>query len=61
MFAAHLLSRLPDRMREVIELVYVHDLTHQEVADMMSIPLGTVLSRVSRARARLRDFLLATA
>jgi RNA polymerase sigma-70 factor (ECF subfamily) len=38
--------------------VVVGELTHQEVADMLSIPLGTVLSRVSRARRRLRDVLV---
>ena len=42
-------------------LVVVGELTHQEVADLLNVPLGTVLSRVSRARRRLREFLLATA
>jgi len=32
-------------------------LTHQEAADLLGIPLGTVLSRVSRARVRLREYL----
>ena len=40
-------------------LVVVGELTHQETADLMGIPLGTVLSRVSRARQRLREYLLA--
>lgn len=52
------LNQLPKELRETLLLVVVGELTHQEVADMMSIPLGTVLSRVSRARKRLRDFLL---
>jgi RNA polymerase sigma-70 factor (ECF subfamily) len=34
-------------------------LTHQEVADLLEVPLGTVLSRVSRARRRLRELLIA--
>jgi RNA polymerase sigma-70 factor (ECF subfamily) len=39
----------------------VGELTHQETADMLGVPLGTVLSRVSRARRRLREALLAAA
>lgn len=55
------LNRLPKELRETLLLVVVGELTHQEVADLLEIPLGTVLSRVSRARRRLREFLLATA
>ncbi|MGD0900235.1 MAG: RNA polymerase sigma factor [Thermoguttaceae bacterium] len=53
------LNRLPDELRETLLLVVVTELTHQEAADLLGIPLGTVLSRVSRARKRLREFLLA--
>ena len=55
------LDELPDKLRDALLLVVVGDLTHQEVADMLEIPLGTVLSRVSRARQRLRKSLLAAA
>lgn len=57
----HGLSRLPTELRESLLLVVVGELTHQEVADMLGVPLGTVLSRVSRARQRLREYLLVTA
>ena len=53
------LSRLPVDLKETLLLVVVGELTHQEVADLLDIPLGTVLSRVSRSRARLRDILVA--
>ena len=53
------LERLPDDLRETLLLVVVAELTHQEAADLLGVPLGTVLSRVSRARARLREYLLA--
>ncbi len=55
----HSLARLPGELRETLLLVVVGELTHQEVADMLNIPLGTVLSRVSRARKRLREYLMA--
>ena len=53
------LGQLPTELRETLLLVVVGELTHQEVANLLEIPLGTVLSRVSRARARLREYLLA--
>lgn len=56
----HALGELPEELRETLLLVVVGELTHQEVADMLGIPLGTVLSRVSRARRRLRDVLVGT-
>ncbi len=55
----HALAQLPGELRETLLLVVVGELTHQEVADMMDIPLGTVLSRVSRGRKRLRETLTA--
>lgn len=54
-------ARLPLELRETLLLVVVGELTHQEAADLQGIPLGTVLSRVSRARSRLRDYLLEAA
>ena len=55
------LNSLPDDLRETLLLVVVGELTHQEVADLLKIPLGTVLSRVSRARRRLRELLVSAA
>ncbi len=51
------LQRLPEVLRETLLLVVVGELTHQEAADLLEVPLGTVLSRVSRARTRLREYL----
>lgn len=53
------LNQLARPLRETLLLVVVAELTHQEAADLMGIPLGTVLSRVSRARKRLREILTA--
>jgi len=53
------LDALPRELRETLLLVVVGGLTHQEAADLLGVPLGTVLSRVSRARGRLRETLLA--
>ena len=53
------LSQLPTELRESLLLVVVGELTHQETANALGVPLGTVLSRVCRARQRLRKYLLA--
>lgn len=55
----HALASLTGDLRESLLLVVVGELTHQEAADMLGIPLGTVLSRVSRARQKLRLHYLA--
>lgn len=54
------LGALPQELRETLLLVVVSGLTHQEAADELGIPLGTVLSRVARARSRLRAALAAS-
>ncbi len=47
-------SGLPEEMSEVLGLVAVDEISYQDAADILDIPLGTVRSRVSRARAVLR-------
>lgn len=51
------LGELPDDWRMVVLLSDVHGLSYQEVAESTGLALGTVKSRLSRARARLRDLL----
>lgn len=50
-----LLQRLPPEHREVLLLVGVEALSYQQVAEVIGVPVGTVMSRLSRARARLRE------
>lgn len=49
------LEDLPNDARAVLMLVAVEGHSYQEVADIMDIPLGTVMSRLSRARQMLRQ------
>jgi RNA polymerase sigma-70 factor, ECF subfamily len=51
------LRRLTPEQREPLLLVCVEQLSYAEVAEVMRIPMGTVMSRVCRARAVLRHFL----
>ncbi len=49
------LKRLPQHYQEVVILSDVDDLSYKEIADALSIPTGTVMSRLSRGRSLLRS------
>jgi RNA polymerase sigma-70 factor (ECF subfamily) len=51
------LHRLPDAQREVLLLIGVEQLSYAECAEVLRVPLGTVMSRLSRARVALRGLL----
>lgn len=48
-------TRLPDAQRAALHLVAVEGLSYQEAADALGIPVGTLMSRLSRARTALRE------
>jgi RNA polymerase sigma factor (sigma-70 family) len=54
------LVRLPEDQRAVLLLIAVEDLTYAEAAKVLNVPIGTVMSRLSRARARLQQELAGT-
>ncbi len=47
-------ERLPVEQREILLLAAVEELRYEEIAAVLAIPIGTVMSRLSRARAKLR-------
>ncbi|MGL4404334.1 MAG: RNA polymerase sigma factor [Notoacmeibacter sp.] len=49
------MADLPDDQREVIMLVCVDDLTYREAAEIIGVPIGTVMSRLARARLALAE------
>lgn len=51
------LEKLPAEFREVIVLREFEELSYKEIADVVKIPLGTVMSRLARARKRLEKIL----
>jgi RNA polymerase sigma-70 factor (ECF subfamily) len=53
------LARLPDEQRAVLLLVGLEQFTYEEAARVLGIPIGTVMSRLSRGRERLRVILAA--
>lgn len=48
------LDALPDTFKQVVRLVDLDGLSYQEAADVMGVPIGTVMSRLHRARQRIR-------
>jgi RNA polymerase sigma-70 factor, ECF subfamily len=52
------LERLPVQFREVILLCDVEEMSYQEIAEIIGIPIGTVMSRLSRARKSMRELLV---
>ena len=51
------IRRLPPDQREVLLLVALEDMSYAEAADTLGIPIGTVMSRLARAREKLRAML----
>jgi RNA polymerase sigma-70 factor (ECF subfamily) len=47
------MAALPDEQREVISLVAVEGLSYREAADVLEVPIGTIMSRLARARSAL--------
>jgi RNA polymerase sigma-70 factor, ECF subfamily len=50
-----LINALPQQFREVIVLREVNELSYQEIAEVSGVPVGTVMSRLARARSMLRS------
>jgi RNA polymerase sigma-70 factor (ECF subfamily) len=53
----HAVNRLSAEHRQILLLVSVEELSYREIAHELEIPLGTVMSRLARARERLRELL----
>lgn len=51
------LEKLPPAFREVIVLKEMNDLSYKEIAEIAGVPMGTVMSRLARARKMLGEFL----
>lgn len=47
---------LPEEQRQALHLVAIEEMSYQEAAEVLGVPVGTLMSRLSRARARLREF-----
>ena len=50
-----LIADLPEEFREVLILREMEDMSYREIAEVTAVPIGTVMSRLARARAMLRE------
>ena len=53
------MDELPAELREILTLRHQEDLSYKEIADIAQIPAGTVMSRLARARGKLKERLAA--
>jgi RNA polymerase sigma-70 factor (ECF subfamily) len=51
------IARLPEEFREALVLREIEELSYEEIVEITGVPLGTVKSRINRARARLVQML----
>ena len=51
------LRQLPDEQREILLLVALEEMSYADIALLLGIPVGTVMSRLSRGRERLRQII----
>lgn len=59
--AVGMLRQLSDRQREIITLIAIKGISYREAAQRLDVPIGTVMSRLSRARERLRALVVGAA
>ena len=52
---AHELDALPEPRRTVLRMAYLHDCTHEQIAQRMELPVGTVKSHLARGLLQLRN------
>lgn len=58
---ANSLLRLPQEQREILLLISLEELSYKDAADILQVPIGTVMSRLSRGREALRQLVAAPA
>jgi RNA polymerase sigma-70 factor, ECF subfamily len=54
------LNSLPDAARVILGMFYFEEFSYKEIAERLDLPIGTVMSRLARAKADLRSRLLGT-
>lgn len=55
------LEKVDTNYRQPLTLFYIQDMSYKEIAELLELPIGTVMSRLSRGKAQLRDIFEGTA
>ncbi|MEO8211207.1 MAG: RNA polymerase sigma factor [bacterium] len=49
---------IPEQYSVILTMFYINDLSHEEISELLKLPLGTVKNRIFRAKAKLKDIIL---
>ncbi|MBP9191173.1 MAG: sigma-70 family RNA polymerase sigma factor [Ignavibacteria bacterium] len=52
------ISVIPEQYSVILTMFYINDLSHDEISDILKLPLGTVKNRIFRAKANLKEIIL---
>lgn len=57
-FVNRFLAAIPEKYSVILTLFYMDDLSHDEIADVLKLPLGTVKNRIFRAKEKLKEMMV---
>ena len=52
------ISNIPVQYSVILTMFYINDLSHEEISDILKLPIGTVKNRIFRAKAKLKEIIL---
>jgi len=52
------IGHIPEQYSVILTMFYINDLSHEEISDLLKLPIGTVKNRIFRAKAKLKDIIL---
>lgn len=52
------LEKIPEKYSSILTLFYINDLSHEEIAETLKLPMGTVKNRIFRAKDKLKEILM---
>jgi RNA polymerase sigma factor (sigma-70 family) len=57
-FVNRFMSAIPEKYSVILTLFYMDDLSHDEIADVLKLPIGTVKNRIFRAKEKLKEMMV---
>ncbi len=52
------ISSIPEQYSVILTMFYINDLSHEEISEILKLPIGTVKNRIFRAKAKLKEIIL---
>ncbi len=52
------INNIPEQYSIILTMFYINDLSHEEISDILKLPMGTVKNRIFRAKAKLKEIIL---